>query len=639
LRNRVEVAERPDGLFATWGERVFRAQRSTADGTLLLVVLPGDEVPDGFDREWNGSPAKVVPDGEASATFSIQTHCRYDDEIYQVVPQPVGTELTLRWTGQVETQASELGLADFTVTVSPERLTALWQARHDFAETPVGRSESSAEDHSALLRSIGRTLLRVLPEGWQRVGAQFRQIGDYAELEVRSVGDDGTGAVSVSISPPPRLSSLFARLRAAMYEPGNGTWFQGTFTLDSASRFDFDFNADAEPNWRLPPNEGGRPNPRAYAVELANYPREAKKVPPWLSVKAGLPLDVTFRLAKPVDAMDGERPVVNRPPVPKDQVRGVLDYLFRSPVAVSRPGPLPDVFARNGPLDVPHAFHTDGTWIWPAGVPYYLRKYGIPPETALVEHIRTRGFRPPYVGERLRATAEAEVLGKPYPAQTPADVPDDSVLAKIDRTGEPGADLRASDALTVLHHRFAEYGIARSAYRIGEPADPVNGVWWLRNTDQGWEVLRPPTDDPVPFAHLEEAARFLLGTLLLYPARAGEEPEIRESAADWPIVPLRGEPPLNFYRGKRIVVLPAGTTFQRFGNEAGNLVHPLSARFFETSLASERERERRAYRVQRPLRALTGITTPWGGMPGGAVAYLLPRPVGQHLETGALVRA
>jgi hypothetical protein len=177
-----------------------------------------------------------------------------------------------------------------------------------------------------------------------------------------------------------------------------------------------------------------------------------------------------------------------------------------------------------------------------------------------VEHIRTRGFRPPYVGELLRATAEAEVLGKPYPAQTAADVPDDSVLAKIDRTGEPGADLRASDALTVMHHRFAEYGIARSAYRIGETADPVDGAWWLRNTDQGWEVLRPPMDDPVRFAHLEEAARFLLGTLLLYPARAGEEQETRESAVDWPIVPLRGEPPLNFYRGKRIVELPAGTT-------------------------------------------------------------------------------
>jgi hypothetical protein len=67
-------------------------------------------------------------------------------------------------------------------------------------------------------------------------------------------------------------------------------------------------------------------------------------------------------------------------------------------------------------------------------------------------------------------------------------------------------------------------------------------------------------------------------------------------------------------------------------------VHPESARFSETSLSYERELQRWAYRVQRPLRVLTGITAPWGGMPGGAVAYLLPRPVAQHLETGALGR-
>jgi hypothetical protein len=53
---------------------VFHAQRPTADGTLLLVTLPGEEVHDGFDREWNGSPAKVVPDAGVSSTFSIQTH-------------------------------------------------------------------------------------------------------------------------------------------------------------------------------------------------------------------------------------------------------------------------------------------------------------------------------------------------------------------------------------------------------------------------------------------------------------------------------------------------------------------------------------------------------------------------------------
>jgi hypothetical protein len=639
LRYRVEAADRPDALYAEWGGGVFRAQRSTADGTVLLVALPGEEAPPGFDIEWNGAPAKVVPDAEASSTFSIQTHCRYDDEIYQVASQTGGTELTLRWVGQDEARARELGLVDFSTNASPEQLTAIWQARHDFAETAV-RPEPVAEDQSALLRAIGRTLLRVLPEGWQRVGAQFRQVGDYAELEIRSVGDEIGGDVSVSLSAPPQLSGLFTRLRSAMYEPGTGTWFQGTFTLDAASQFDFDFDADAEPNWRLAPNEGGRPSPRSYEAELTLFPREAKHVPAWLSAKAGLPLDVVFRMARPVDSHnEGERPVVNRPPVPPDQVRGLLDYLFRSPVAVAKPGPPgPDIFTPNGPPDVPNAFHTDGSWIWPAAVPHYLRKYGVPPEAELVEHIRANGFRPPYVSELVRATAESELVKKPRPAQIAAELPDDSAPAKIDRGDEPVQELRAADVLTVLHRRLAEHGVNASVYRIGGETAPADGIWWLRKSESGWEVARPPTDEPIGFAHLEQAARFFLGTLLLYPGRAGEEPELRESAADWPIVPLRGEPPLSFYRGKRIIVLPTGTTVQRFGNEAGNLVHAESARFVETSLAFERERERRMYRVQRPLRVLTGVTAPWSGMPGGAVAYLLPRPLGQHLETGSLGR-
>ncbi|MEC3974640.1 TNT domain-containing protein [Amycolatopsis sp. H20-H5] len=643
MRYRVEAADRPDGLYAAWHESVYSAQRSTEDGTLLLVVLEGEETPEGFDREWEGRPARVVPDGEASTTFSLQTHCRYDDEIYQVAPHTGGTELTLRWTGQDPARAAELGLVDFSTSVSPKQVTGLWQARHDFAEEPAEEDAGPGTgDQSALLRGIGRTLLRVLPAGWQRVGAQFRQVGDYAELEVRSVGDEGSGSVSVSISAPPQLSALFVRLRAAMCRPGTGTWFQGTFTLDSASQFDFDFDAENEPNWRLAPNEGGRPSPRSYAAELATFPRDSKHLPAWLAAKAGLPLDVEFRHAKVVDAHnEGERPVLTRPPLAPEAVRGVLDYLFRSPVAVTRPGPQPDIFTPGGPADVPNAFHTDGSWIWPAAVPHYLRKYGVPPEPELVEHIRASGFRPPYVSDRLRATAEAEILGKPRPARSESDLPDEDVLSRIAREGEPARDLRAADALTVLHQRLAEHGVAPTAYRIG--ALPADGVWTLRKAENGWEVSRPPTDEPVAFEHLEEAARFLLGTLLLYPARAAagapeETAQPADAPVDWPILPLRGEPPLTFYRGKRIVVLPAGSTVQRFGPETGNVVHTASARFAETSLAFERERDRRLYRVQRPLRVLTGTAAPWGGQPGGATAYVLPRPIAQHVENGALSR-
>ncbi|MCU1685704.1 MAG: hypothetical protein JWQ81_6443 [Amycolatopsis sp.] len=638
MRYRVDSQTRSDGLYAAWGERVFRTQRSTADGTLLLVVPAGENPPDGFDVEWNDSPAKVVPEGETSSNFSLETHCLYDDEIYQVAPETAANELTLRWTGLDETRAHELGLVNFSVAVPPAAVLAIWQTRHDFDTVSDVRPEPGTGDQTALLRGIGRSLLGVLPSNWQRVAAQFRQVGDYAELEVHVVCE---GEISVSLAAPPRLSGLFAQLRSAMYTPAAGTWFQGTFLLGPGSSFDFDFDPDAEPKWRLPPNEGGRPNPRAYAMELARFPREAKNLPVWLSVKAGRPLDVAFRLAKVVDAHnEGERPMVNRAPVPPDKVRGVLDYLFRAPVALARPGMLPDIFAPQGPPDVPDAFHTDGTWIWAASVPHYLRKYGVPPEPELLGHMQANGFRTPYVSPRLRATAEAEILGQPYPAQQPVDLLDDSVPAKIDREGEPGPELRASDALTVLHQRLAEYGVAESAYRIGEPETATDGVWLLRKAEAGWEVSRPPTDEPLFFAHLEQAARFFLGTVLLYPARAwaGTEPDPREVVADWPITALRGEPPLTFFHGKRIVVLEAGTTVQRFGNETGNLVHPESARFTETSLAYERERERRLYLLQRPLRVLTGLTAPWNGMPGGAVAYLLPGPIGRHLETGALSR-
>ncbi|MGC7093254.1 TNT domain-containing protein [Amycolatopsis lurida] len=633
MRYRIDAAERPDSLYAVWHGGVFRAQRSSEDGTVLLVAQPGEEAPEDFDTEWNGRPAKVVPEAEAASTFSVQTHCLFADEIFRVAPQN-GEALTLRWTGQDEDRARELGLTDFTTTAEPEEIEALWQERHDFVAADAPRPERGTGDANALLRAIGRTMLKVLPDGWERVGAQLRQVGGYAELEVRAVAGD----LVVSLSPPAELGQLFSLLRSAMYQPSTGTWFEGTFTLDSTSNFDFDFDVDAEPHWRLSPGEGGRPGARAYETELQLFPRDRKHVPDWLAAKAGLPLDVVFRQAKVVDShAEGEQPVVNRPPLPPDEVRRVLDYLYRSPVASGRPVPLPDVFSPHGRPDVPDAFHTDGTWIWPAAVPHYLRKYGVPPEPELVDHIRANLHRPPYVPDKLRHTAEAEVLGKPYPPQSEEDLPGPDKHARGERDGDGLPKLRAAEVLEVLHRRLAELGVPASRYRIGEPAD---GAWCLRRVGGHWEVARFENGEPVdqvPFDRVPDAARHLVGTMVLYPALA-REPEEAESGhpTDWPILPLRGEPPLNFFRAKRMVVLPAGTVVQRFGNEAGNLVHPEHVRFPETSLAFEREREHHTYVVHRPLRVLTGITVPWGALPGGAVAYLLPRPLGQHVETKAM---
>jgi hypothetical protein len=42
---------------------------------------------------------------------------------------------------------------------------------------------------------------------------------------------------------------------------------------------------------------------------------------------------------------------------------------------------------------VPMSTHTDGTWIWNAGLRYYVQTHGIAPEPAFLQHIVRSGYR------------------------------------------------------------------------------------------------------------------------------------------------------------------------------------------------------------------------------------------------------
>src|SRR5262249_39267089 len=163
----------------------------------------------------------------------------------RVDPDPAS--LTLRWEGQDALRARQLGLADLTTMATPDEITALWQERHEFPGS--ARAEPGAGEPEELVRSIAPGVRAILPEGWGRVAAQFGQVGEYAEIEVRAIGD----GESVSLCPPPQLGQLLARLRSAMYQPGSGTWFKGTLTLEAPSSFQFDYDMENEPTWRQPP--------------------------------------------------------------------------------------------------------------------------------------------------------------------------------------------------------------------------------------------------------------------------------------------------------------------------------------------------------------------------------------------------
>ncbi|MFI6224719.1 hypothetical protein ACIBEH_29510 [Nocardia salmonicida] len=118
-----------------------------------------------------------------------------------------------------------------------------------------------------------------------------------------------------------------------------------------------------------------------------------------------------LRLSAPFDGRDPEgKPVVNRSAVDSDIQDRVLAYLEHAPVILSARGRDTDEFDPTQ-RDVPLNFHTDGAFVWPGAVPYYLRKYGLPPEAALVQHIVGKGFEIGEVDEGARQAAVQTVTG------------------------------------------------------------------------------------------------------------------------------------------------------------------------------------------------------------------------------------
>lgn len=320
-------------------------------------------------------------------------------------------------------------------------------------------------EQDALVKQIGLTLMRAVPEGWRQVTAEYRATGRYFELaaEVRSVDGSVHGW-----APPQDVAMLFARLRAGMHREGRGSWSNARYQLDHPSSYNLDFDR-AEPQWQTPPPQ------QAYFDEMRFFPRTEDNVPDWLRRRlgppapppqgaqipqvpqvpqtpphlvppppapslagpspaapplAGPPLAVpppagrSFRTARVFDgAGPGGRPSVNRPPVPEAERQPLLDYLDHAPVAVANRGFDADVLHPDLPSVVPVAFQTDGHWIWPAAVGYYLRSYGVPPEAELVERARAAGFRSPEVSEELRVAAAANLGAPPAPQGTPLPQP------------------------------------------------------------------------------------------------------------------------------------------------------------------------------------------------------------------------
>ncbi|RSM36223.1 DUF4237 domain-containing protein [Amycolatopsis balhimycina DSM 5908] len=274
-------------------------------------------------------------------------------------------------------------------------------------------TQLNATEQDTLVKQIGLALLRAAPRDWRKVTAEYRAVGRYHELTGEIVTEDGTVHEWLATHD---IATLFGRLRGGMYRDGRGTWFNARYQLDHPSSYNLEYNRD-EPVWNL------APPPQAYSDELRMFPRTEENVPEWLIRRmSGLGPEQPgphFRIARIFDTVGpAGRPVINRPDLEVDEQDRLLEYLEHAPLVVPERGYDIDRLAATPEATVPVAFHSDGQWIWPAAVNFYLHKYGVSPEPDLVEHVRSVGFSLPPIDEpTLQAAAAYLTRGSQPPPQ------------------------------------------------------------------------------------------------------------------------------------------------------------------------------------------------------------------------------
>lgn len=163
--------------------------------------------------------------------------------------------------------------------------------------------------------------------------------------------------------------------------------------------------------------EGHVPRVEVFAegVRLPDY-HEAALARARLVWQEQLP---SLRLARVFDGVNQQGVPYFRPDhqrLSRDEGRRVAEYLRDSQIVLYGPGAADDVMLPELRGVVPVDFRSDGTWVWPDAVLYYLETYGLSPEPDLVRRALTVGAPVPlsrlvehHVRDVLAESAEEEV--------------------------------------------------------------------------------------------------------------------------------------------------------------------------------------------------------------------------------------
>lgn len=153
-------------------------------------------------------------------------------------------------------------------------------------------------------------------------------------------------------------------------------------------------------------------------------------------------------------------------------------------------------------------------------------------------------------------------------------------------------------------------------------------------------VPNPPADVSAPQGGVPAPSVDVPATQVDVPAPQAVPPTAAEAPptmVEQPYEPLEGEPPLSLFRDMLEIELQVGDTVDRFGEADGNVAYTARIPFGQRSLPPDwANRPYRLYRVERPVRVLSGVAIPWFDQPGGGKAYVFRRPLGELVAEGVL---
>jgi len=96
---------------------------------------------------------------------------------------------------------------------------------------------------------------------------------------------------------------------------------------------------------------------------------------------------------------------------PQDDEQLVIAYLKNGHLFVISPGVNQDVIACDGSLASPSGIQTDGVWMWPLELAYYVKKYHLKLPSEFIAHLQANKWEVPFISE----TTIAQICKRNFP--------------------------------------------------------------------------------------------------------------------------------------------------------------------------------------------------------------------------------